>query len=177
MFNEDDLPGITKEHLVTSYADVSMLSPVRYERTPWGGYVANQEDIEIIISAAANRERKLDPRVFKLAFVGSRMLIIRDLPQEEFGSIIIPSSVAEKEPPGAGWIVAIGDKVGTGSSPHPHGVYVPDEAYPSALLGRRVLFGMWSGKELNLNAVERGPETKFWVTTDRDIWAIDMSNQ
>ena len=136
---------------------------------PFGGMVAAKEDIERVIGG----HRSIDPAVFNLDVCGSRMLVIRDEPDATYGEskIIIPET-ARKDPVGAGWVVAVGSEVGVGTSPHPHGIRLEQ---PFEILGHRIVFGLWSGRELIVGPRDGGFETEFWMLTDRDVLAVDWN--
>lgn len=133
------------------------------------GSTVNKKVFEEMLERKTGRAKKLDPRVYDLSMTGSRLLLIRDDPDEEYGGVIIPTTVAIKDPPGAGWVIAVGPLVGSGSSPHPHGVRC-DEA--DDMLYKHIIFGMYTGSAFTTNPTERGWHGLFWIMTDRDVWMV-----
>lgn len=141
------------------------------------GYTVDSTIFEKLISKHAGKDRRLAPPVYDMPMNGSRMLIIRDLAPEEYrmdedGPPIMIPDTAAKDPPGIGFVVSVGDMVGQGQAPHPHGIQCET---PADMLYQRVVFGMWSGKEFRVNFLQRGYECNFWVLTDRDVWMVDNS--
>lgn len=137
------------------------------------GWVAEQEKFEENYELCTGKAVKFDPKIFSYAPCGSRILICREEAAETFGEsgIAIPQSVQQNEPPGAGYIAAVGDMVGSGTAPHPHGVRCNN---PEKLLYKRVIFGQFSGREfITRSYADGGFKTVFWLLTDRDVWLID----
>ena len=137
------------------------------------GYTCQHEPFEKMYLERTGSDRKFDPRIFNMSPCGSRMLIVREEAAETVGTsnLIVPKIVQERNPPGAGYIVAVGDMVGRGTAPHPHGVRCNE---PSELLYRRIIFGMYSGNEFVTQPYKDGGfATKYWIMTDRDVWFID----
>lgn len=139
------------------------------------GYIAEQTIFESHIFARTGERRSFDQRVFQMTPTGSRLMVVREKAPGEFGDtgIVIPESVQLKNPVGAGYVVSVGDMVGQGTAPHPHGVRCDS---PRDLLYKRIVFGMYSGSEFITQAYRDGGfETVFWVLTERDIWFVDWS--
>lgn len=136
--------------------------------------VCNKETLEKLISIGVKVPRKLDPRIFKLYPAGARMLIVKDLPVEEYGDsgIVIPPIVAEKDPPATGWVLSVGPMAGIGQAAHPYGLQVHN---PADLLYRRVMFGIHVGRTVRTDFKSNLYETEFWLLTDRDIWVVDYN--
>ena len=137
------------------------------------GWVAEHKAFEENYEHCTGKAVKFDPQIFDYAPCGSRILVCREEAESELrgSGIQIPDSVQERNPPGAGYIAVVGDMVGSGTAPHPHGVHCKD---PSKLLYKRIIFGMFSGKEFTTRSyADGGFKTAFWILTDRDIWFID----
>ncbi len=135
------------------------------------GWACEQEPFEKMYERCTGNARTFDPRVFKLAPCGSRILLVREEEVTKVGHVIIPDTTALKNPPGAGYIIAVGDMVGAGTSPHPHGVRCDN---PAELLYKRIIFGMFSGAEFHTQSYKDGGfATAYWLLTDRDVWFVD----
>lgn len=150
------------------------LKGVAYQRD---GIIAGWSGVPEVMEnrlKAAGQPGNLDPRVYDLALCGSRILLVREESEKEYGNILIPDSVRVKNPPGAGYVVAVGNTVGQGTSPHPHGISLD---HPSDLLYHRIVFGMYSGSEFITNAAEGGWQTHYWIMTDRDVWMVDWNSE
>ena len=138
------------------------------------GYVCEQEWFTKRYERITGNARKFDPRVFEYSPCGSRLLLVRDEQVTKLGSgLIIPDNTTAKNPPGSGYVIAVGDMVGQGTSPHPHGIRLTS---PESLLYKRVIFGMFSGVEYITQPYHDGGFcTEYWINTDRDLFFVDWS--
>lgn len=83
---------------------------------------------------------------------GHYLNVVVDLAPAKYGDIILPDGGRERI--SAGYVIAVGPLVGTGS-PYPGG---PSLNQPADLLGRRVVFGLSQGSVLRADLTERGGE-------------------
>lgn len=141
------------------------------------GYACKQKAFQNLYFERTGDKREFDPRVFQMTPSGSRILVAREEAPEEFGDsgLIVPENVRQQNPPGAGWVIGVGDMVGKGTAPHPHGIRCLS---PKDLLYKRIIFGMYGLNELVTQPYRDGGfETRFWVLTERDIWFVDWTGE
>ena len=140
----------------------------------FSGYACKQQAFEEMYERRTGETRTFDPQVFKYGGCGSRLLLVRDKNVSEVGGLFVPDNIQQKNPPGSGFVISVGDMVGQGTSPHPHGIRCE---HPSNLLYQHIVFGMFSGNEYITKPYRDGGfVTEYWVMTDRDIWFVDWES-
>jgi len=85
--------------------------------------------------------RDLPAELFTAAPLGRRILVVRELPEDKVGSIIVPDTVQDKHPKSAGWVISAGPFVGEFEGSFAQLCHYRAEE----ILLRKFLFGRWAG--------------------------------
>lgn len=80
--------------------------------------------------------RPIPEEVWEFHPVGPRLVIQRQPPERQIGSIVVPDSIAEANPATTGWVVKVGPTFGD---------WEEFPLAPQEMPGRLVLFGQYSG--------------------------------
>ena len=117
--------------------------------------------------------KPMHPALPSVHLTGARLMVMRDEPPESWkGTIVIPDTVRDKNPPGIGVVVGVGPLVGVLTPVYPGGLQL-DHAQEA--LGMVVYFTMYSGIGLRLDLRDTEFKGKagydIIILADRDIQA------
>jgi len=103
-------------------------------------------------------------------------MVMRDEPPESWkGTIVIPDTVRDKNPPGIGVVVGVGPLVGLLQAVYPGGLQGDPPFNPADALGLVVYFTMYAGIGLRLDLRDTEFKGKsgydIIILADRDVQA------